>query len=381
MEQEFALRMIAWCMLVATWASMRVDDLQNVMPETVRLSNRGLTLRMARTKTTGGAKPHGPICAFVSKGITLSGHDWLLEGYQMLQREDMLFPRDYFIPTPSKDWNSFRNKIMEPPAMTNFFRIVMGRLGTPRFQDGVWRQNSAMDLAPEPLLLFWTGHSPRHFLTQAAASLGVDKTRRDFLGRWAIGRTGSNAYLHTSRQVVEEIQQLVLESIRTGKLDESELLEDLVQFADKHELIGQRVRRRHNHDYTRDRVDNTLETVDSDADEGQPQENEQVLEAMRKHADDESQAHGYFVTTSRRTGFRRLHMHGRCPVRSERCIDTMDVPDVNGAAFDAVCKICQRRITEELGRTSTSAEASSDSGDSSSTDSSDDEQHAEVGQG
>ena len=60
-EQEFALRMLAWCMLVATWASMRVDDLQNVMPETVRQSNRGLTLRMARTKTTGGAKPHGPI--------------------------------------------------------------------------------------------------------------------------------------------------------------------------------------------------------------------------------------------------------------------------------------------------------------------------------
>ena len=257
----------------------------------------------------------------------------------------------------------------------------MGRLGTPRFQDGVWRQNSAMDLAPGPLLLFWTGHSPRHFLTQAAASLGVDKTRRDFLGRWAIGRTGSNAYLHTSRQVVEEIQQLVLESIRTGKLDESELLEDLVQFADKHELLGQRVRRRHNHDYTREHVDNTLDTVDSDADEGQPQEKEQVLEAMRKHADDENQTHGYFVTTSRRTGFRRLHMHGRCPVRSERCIDTMDVPDVNGAAFDAVCKICQRRITEELGRTTNAAEASSDSGDSSSTDSTDEEQDDEAGQG
>ena len=65
-------------MLVPTWAARRVDDLQNVMPETVRLSNRGLTLRMARTKTTGGAKLHGPICAFVARDITVSGHDWLI---------------------------------------------------------------------------------------------------------------------------------------------------------------------------------------------------------------------------------------------------------------------------------------------------------------
>ena len=45
------------------------------------LSNRGLTLRMARTKTTGGAKLHGPICAFVARDITISGYDWLIEGF------------------------------------------------------------------------------------------------------------------------------------------------------------------------------------------------------------------------------------------------------------------------------------------------------------
>ena len=153
--------------------------------------------------------------------------------------------------------------------MANYFRIVLGKLGTPRFQDGYWRQNKAMDLVPGAMLLFWSGHSPRHFLTQAAASLGVDKTKRDFLGRWSIGRTGSNAYLHTSRQVVEEVQHLVRDSIVLGApaLDESELLEDIMHFADKHELVGQRVRRRHTHDYKRANAGEVYDTFDSDVEQ------------------------------------------------------------------------------------------------------------------
>ena len=379
MDHEFCLRLIAWCMLVSTWAAMRVDDLQNVMPETVRLSNRGLTLRMARTKTTGGAKLHGPICAFVARDITISGYDWLMEGFQMLQREDLMFPRDYFIPTPGRDWAGFKNKIMEPPAMANYFRIVLGRLGTPRYQDGYWRQNQAMDLVPGAMLLFWSGHSPRHYLTQAAASLGVDKTKRDFLGRWSIGRTGSNAYLHTSRQVVEEVQHLVRDAIVLGApvLDESELLEDVMHFADKHELVGQRVRRRHTHDYRRSNAEEVFNTFDSDIEQVDAQEKQQVIEAVQREANESQAPGGYCITTSRRTGFRRLHMHGKCPVRSDRCIDSTDVDNVQDAAYDAVCKICQRRISEELGRMTTDHDASSDSGDSSSTNSSEDEAEAE----
>ena len=379
MDHEFCLRLIAWCMLVSTWAAMRVDDLQNVMPESVRLSNRGLTLRMARTKTTGGAKLHGPICAFVARDISISGYDWLIEGFQMLQREDLMFPRDYFIPTPGKDWTLFKNKILEPPSMANYFRIVLGKLGTPRFQDGFWRQNKAMDLVPGAMLLFWSGHSPRHFLTQAAASLGVDKTKRDFLGRWSIGRTGSNAYLHTSRQVVEEVQHLVRDSIVLGApaLDESELLEDIMHFADKHELVGQRVRRRHTHDYKRANAGEVFNTFDSDVEQVDVQEKQQVMEAVQREAGENPTHLGYFITTSRRTGFRRLHMHGKCPVRSDRCIDSTDVDNVQDAAYDAICKICQRKISEELGRMTADHDVSSDSGDSSSTNTSGDEAEAE----
>ena len=57
---------------------------------------------------------------------------------------------------------------------------------------------------------------------------------------------GSNAYLHTSRQITERIQQQVLDALHGGNnaYDESELLDGVREFADKSNLSGQRVRRR-----------------------------------------------------------------------------------------------------------------------------------------
>ena len=120
-----------------------------------------------------------------------------------MQRDDMKYPRDYLTPGPSKDFSGFIPKIVEPPGLANYFRMVLSRLCTPRFAEGRWTLSEQLLLVPQTLNLFWTGHSARHFATQTAAAIGVDKEKRDYLGRWAIGRVGSNAYLHTSRQVVD----------------------------------------------------------------------------------------------------------------------------------------------------------------------------------
>ena len=216
---EFYRRAVSWIMLVATWASMRTDDVQRVAPETLRLSNRGFSMRMARTKTTGPGKLHGQIFAFVRRDVSLTG----------------------------KDWTSFRRKLLEPPQLANYFRMVLQGLGTPKFEDGEWRVNQSMELVPLNMSLFWSGHSPRHVMSQASASIGCAKDDRDFLGRWCIGKVGSNAYLLTSRQIVERLQREVFESFfhRGKRYDEGELLDDVKDFADKHELVGHRIRRRH----------------------------------------------------------------------------------------------------------------------------------------
>ena len=44
----------------------------------------------------------------------------------------------------------------------------------------------------------WTNHSKRAILTSALAAIGVDKVRRDFLGRWS--PSGSDDYVRTSRR-------------------------------------------------------------------------------------------------------------------------------------------------------------------------------------
>ena len=243
-DQSFYKRLVSWTMLLGVWGCMRVDDIQSVAPESVRVSSRGLTMRLSRSKTTGPGKLHGQVHAFVRRDITITGTDWIAIGVELLQSDSLVFPRDYSIPAPHISWTACRKKILEPPQLANHFRMVLQSLGTPKLEDGTWRTNVAMELVPGDLCLFWSGHSPRHFLPQAAAAIGCSKPDRDFLGRWAIGKTGSNAYLITSRQIVERIQGLVLESFTAGGVvyDEGELLDLIKEFCEEHQLIGHRVR-------------------------------------------------------------------------------------------------------------------------------------------
>ena len=54
----------------------------------------------------------------------------------------------------------------------------------------------------------FSGHSPRNYLTSAAALLGFSKDMRAYLGRWAIGMTSSEEYVRTARQVVTRFSNL-----------------------------------------------------------------------------------------------------------------------------------------------------------------------------
>ena len=364
---EVYFRFVSWLVLLANWASLRVDDIQNIQPETVRLSTRGISFRLSRTKTSGPGRLHGAIHGFVARDISITGEDWMTYGILGLQRDDMKFPRDYLMP-------GFIPKVVEPPELANYFRMVLSRLTTPRFHDGKWISNEQLPLVPETTNLFWTGHSARHFATQAAAAIGIGKERRDYLGRWAIGRVGSHAYLHTSRQVVEKVQQEILASLRAeGGYNEDELLDDFKEFAEKQGLVGFRVRRRHKV-LPLSKLEPCLmlaeDSDDSLADEDLCQrrlaaEGPLVLEPQAVAVGDSPR---YYITISRRNGFRRLHMSGACPVQAWKCQEMEEVQDIKQAAFDAVCLNCKRKIQAQEG--AEEADEDSDSvGDSSSTDS------------
>ena len=375
-EKDFYRRVVAWAMLVCCWCSMRVDDLQSVLPESIRISSRGMTMRMNRTKTTGAGKIHGHVHAFIERNVGFTGHDWLEEGANLMKHDSAIFPRDYLIPGPNKSWSGFSKKLVQPPQMANYFRMVLQSLSTPKFEDTHWRVNNMMELVPGDLCLFWTGHSPRHFLPQAAASIGCSKSDRDFLGRWAIGKTGSNAYLLTSRQIVERTQRAVVDACFQGSVvyDESELLERIREFSDKHGIIGSRARRRHKVLPLKSRVaGNKLQSYEESSDDELP--TNEVVEATKDAAlaatvgEDEHLKGLYFVTISRRTGFRRLHMVGGCHVHAEKCQQTVMLNSIDNASFDAACKVCKSKLKALASDPEDSS--SSSGGTSSSTQSSD----------
>ena len=367
----FYKRVIAFVTLLATWACMRLDDVQNVLPETMRLSTRGLTVRMARTKTTGPDKVHGQIHAFVARKISLTGADWIYEGVQLFKHESGEYPRDYLVPAPNDNWTGFKKKLVEPPQLSNYIRSVLRLLGTPKFQDGEWRVNEVMELVPDMLSLFWSGHSPRHFMPQASAAIGCSKTDRDFLGRWAIGRVGSNAYLLTSRQIVERVQMQVMDSLfedATSMYDENEILDDVKEFSNEKGLIGHRTRRRHTTLPLR-RVGSVVTGLDEVSDsEILEDDREETLkaEALVQTVSGDDSDDGFFVTISRRTGYRRLHMRGVCHVHAERCQQVEWVSSVEKATFDTICKVCGLRLQEEAGEEESQSSSGSDA-ESSST--------------
>ena len=369
LDQDMYFRFIAWVALIACWTAMRLDDIQNMLPDTMKLSKRGFSCRLSRTKTTGPGKLHGQVAVFVKRDVSLSGYDWLGTGLELTNTASFQYKRDYLVPAPNASFDGFVPKIVEPPTLSNSIRVVLGRLGTPKFQDGFWRANMSMLLAPGDVLLFWTGHSPRHFLNQAALALNISKERRDFLGRWSIGKTGSNAYIHTARQVVEDVQQQVVSSLINGTacIDESELLDELAKFSDDHNTVGHRIRRRHAQQLHRDLQQGPFDEAESGTEEQVPDFSVVTDDNLQVQlSQSQSSQAKYFVTVSRRTGVRRLHAYFKCPVRTQRCLETYDVERVDEETFDAMCAICKRRLKVDQGEAN--SESSSTSGDSSSTE-------------
>ena len=89
-------RFYSFVILLQVWATLRVDDLQNISPSSVTLSQLGLKMTLDRTKTSGAGKHVGKLQAFVMRGISLSGFDWVGYGYRLLGTDSIKFERDFF---------------------------------------------------------------------------------------------------------------------------------------------------------------------------------------------------------------------------------------------------------------------------------------------
>ena len=365
-EPEY-FRAIAFVALLAVYGSMRMDDLQGILPVTMRLTAQGFRATLGRTKTTGADRRNKEVSVFVHRQAGLSGFDWLGVGFEIWKGYKQA--RDFMVLVARSDWTGPTRHYAKAEVVAGYVREVYKRLGTPKLENGAFRLNKQRYLLVEGAHGFYTGHTPRNWLTSAAAVLGYPKDQRDFLGRWMIGGSGSADYTRTAREVVHRIQYGVCEAIvtgRGGKFNEGEALEDLKGFVDERGGSDALAKRRHDILRVVEGVrclGNKWPTIELEvadvSDDELPPETEAVQGSATK----------YFISISRKTGHRRLHLNGPCHVKPHHCTKVDFVDRVQLDQVDSICRDCKHRMKEDQG-IEEAQDTSSESGSTSDSDSS-----------
>ena len=383
-EPVFA-RALAWVVLVMVWGALRCDDVQAIIPRRSFLSNFGLKLILGKSKTTGPDKAQKEVAVHIFRTISLTGEDWLRSGFEIWESEQFNFARDYMVMEPHANWLKVKRKFVTPAGLSSLVGKLLSSLNCPKRGERGWELMHHVLLLPDGLEAFFSGHSARNFLTSVAAVVGFSRDERAYLGRWSMGMTSSEEYVRTSRQVVFKIQRAVNRSLITGleqEYHEDEAIQRLCDAAEKSGANPNRIRKRHSvmagwsGKHCLGGVFPTLAVYDGDwqdhvnAEDTEVELAAKVAAIARKLDSSKEVSAKYFITTSRRTCLRRLHLSG-CFVKPDRCCEVTHLDQVTADDFDTVCQACRKKMLSECGREG--GEQSSSTASSSSTVSEPDE--------
>lgn len=173
-----------------------------------------------------------------------------------------------------------------------------------------------------------------------------------------MGLVSSEEYVRTSRQVVYKIQKAVNKCLVEGSgapFFEDETIGRLCDFAAESGANPNRIKKRHSvlvfGDPARPSLRGifpALQLLPGDWDDGgQDMDDDELEDRVAAIAMKEKLAappsSKYFVTVSRRTALRRLHMAG-CFVKPDRCGEVIFLDEVCQDDFDSMCQACQKRM-------------------------------------
>ena len=381
-------RAMIWLYLVMHWAVLRADDCQGIDASRLSLTAVCLKGTLTKTKTTGPGRHTLEVPFFVSRDCVLSGTDWLEVGFQIWVSTDYLIKRDFFILAGNKDRSGPVNKMLPPEMIIAYVRSVLADLKAIRRSTeagSLWTLDDDLYLVPSQLLVYFKGHGPRHFLVTLAAAMGWPKDDRDYLGRWGIDRHQSNDYVLSARQIVLGIQAGVARALCDGSkpFDELELADTLREFVIQaggevsttdslfllvrvedswcldieFPTLGQARAERPGDA-------NALEVVGIRGDTA-----EEMISASPVSVPEVELA-PYWVSISKRSKFRRLHIRNGCGILPFKCFKSEEVWKVTEEVAHGSCQTCVRSFLKKRGVPLTgNAEGSSSSGSSSSSDS------------
>ena len=179
-----------------------------------------------------------------------------------------------------------------------------------------------------------------------------------------MGMVSSEEYVRTARQVIFKIQRSVNKCLVEGGNEpyhEDEAIQRLCDAAEGAGANPNRIRKRHtvmgnwSGVHSLGGIFPTLEVAEGDWPnmmddaEGDIGLHEKVAMLAQKEKLAQSESTKYFVTISRRTCLRRLHLSG-CFVKPDRCCEVVFLDQVSNDDFDTVCQGCKKRMLAECGR-------------------------------
>ena len=204
--------------------------------------------------------------------------------------------------------------------------------------------------------------------------MGVSKEDRDFLGRWALGKHGSNDYVLTSQQIVTGIQKQLARGILEGghEYKEVSLLQSLKSFLQNRGTF---------YEHSWFKLESLIKTTSGfhlvcsypahklteapcsweTLPEAPPVDRPPMIESA------EQSTAKFWVSIQRRSGFKRLHKSdcASCMASRWKCHNTEDVHVLNSTVAHARCRICFPKLSTVL--TQHDESSSSSSGSSSSS--------------
>ena len=372
-DGPIVFRVLCFVMLLMIWCSLRTDDVLWIDRSRANLSELGFRGVLLRTKTSGAGRKVKELPIFVSRVVSLSGRDWLRTGMELYEEEAQQFPGILFLCKPRKDGSGFTRNYMDSALLANWMKWAISQLAAPKRAVGLWLEDRVDTLAPDEWRSRWSGHSARHCLPSWSAALGVPAEQRAFVGRWKAGiETDANSYVLTSRQIVHGVQDLVVKAFSTGdpkSFIETEVLEGLKTFADERNLDWRQVLR--SHQIWRRRGDivalgQRFPLLETNIWRGGMLAAEDELALLDAEIGDQRVA-PYWVSVSRKTGFRRLHRWDGCGVKPANVHSSEEVWEVKPGIADKKCLVCFRDgkdIVREDEADSTSGSSSSSSSES-----------------
>ena len=241
----------------------------------------------------------------------------------------------------------------------------------PTVLDGEW---GTTHLWRDHQLLEWTQW--KALAADPRCKVGIPKEQRDYLGRWQAGAQESNAYVMSAKQIVTTIQQDVNRAICEGHLGltEGELIGELKQYGEErgvHQRDGRWFHvllRMQDHRYglrtSYPTLQMRLEDVELEEMVARWAQPVPLTEVKSSGSGGAQKEMPYWVSISRKTGFRRLHKKScACGVHYWTVATYEELEHVPKTGIDAWCRICFKAELE-----SREDEDSSSSGSSTSTE-------------